>query len=203
MAFWSTNFGDDTLTLKDPKRKFRFMVTFDGIAAETGGGELWYASSVDKPGFAINAAEHKYLNHTFYYPGNVTWSPVSMTLVDPVNPDVTATLLDIIEASGYAPPSLSADTGEATIGKAQAAQALGSVKIEQLDAAGGVLETWTLINAFITDIKFGNMSYGEDGLQEVTLELRYDWSKCIVVEPSAKKDTEKTAGHEFMKQPSS
>ena len=32
MPFWSTNFGQDT-TLKDPKRKFRFKVEFQGIDA--------------------------------------------------------------------------------------------------------------------------------------------------------------------------
>ena len=36
MPFWSTNFGEDT-TLKDPKRKFRFTVEFQGIQAAQGG----------------------------------------------------------------------------------------------------------------------------------------------------------------------
>ena len=47
MAFWSTNFGEDT-TLKDPKRKFRFMVEFQGIQAAQGGAMLWYAKTVYK-----------------------------------------------------------------------------------------------------------------------------------------------------------
>jgi hypothetical protein len=181
MPFWSTNFGTDA-TLNDPKRKFRFMVSFGNLDADPG-IDLWYASTVSKPGFTINAAEHKYLNHTFYYPGNVSWAAVSMTVVDPVSPDVTATLSDILETGGYAVPANVSELG--TISKAKATNALGTVKIVQLDAYGKELETWTLWNAFITDVKFGDMSYGDDTLQEVTLELRYDWAQVLVTNKSA------------------
>lgn len=186
MPFWSTNFAEDP-TLNDPKRKFRFMVSFENIDAEIGGAQMWYASTVAKPGFTINAAEHKYLNHTFYYPGNVTWSEITMTLVDPVNPDMTATLSDLIEVSGYAPPTLE-DGGMATISKAKASNALGTVYVIQLNANGAQLEKWTLWNAFLTDVKFGDMSYGDDALQEVSLTLKYDWAQVEVENKSSLKD---------------
>ena len=104
MPFWSTNFGQDT-TLKDPKRQFRFTVEFQGINAAQGGALLWYAKTAAKPSFAVNTSEHKYLNHTFYYPGSVTWNTISVTMVDPVEPDMTATLSDILVSSGYSPPT--------------------------------------------------------------------------------------------------
>ena len=104
MPFWSTNFGQDT-TLKDPKRKFRFTVEFQGIQSAQGGATLWYAKTVSKPSFQIASTEHKYLNHTFYYPGSVTWQDVNLALVDPVNPDMAATLSDIVVQSGYSPPT--------------------------------------------------------------------------------------------------
>ncbi len=63
MAFWSTNFGEDP-TLKDPKRKFRFTVEFQGIQAAQGGATVWYAKTATKPSFQIASSEHKYLNHT-------------------------------------------------------------------------------------------------------------------------------------------
>ena len=66
-AILVNNFGDD-VTLKDPKRKFRFKVEFNGINAAQRGALLWYASSATKPSFAVATAEHKFLNHTFYYP---------------------------------------------------------------------------------------------------------------------------------------
>ena len=104
MPFWSENFGQSA-DMKDPKRNFRFVVEFQGIRSANGGANLWYAKTVAKPSFAINAAEHKYLNHTFYYPGNVSWNTVSVSLVDPANPDMTDTSADLIQLSGYTPPS--------------------------------------------------------------------------------------------------
>ena len=174
MPFWSTNFGEDT-TLKDPKRKFRFTVEFQGVAAAIGGAVMWYAKTVGKPSFQIASSEHKYLNHTFYYPGSVTWQDVQLTLVDPVDPDMTATLTDIIVQSGYSPPS---DTNSlSTMSKAKAAGALGTVIITQIDSDGKPLETWTLWNSFITEIKYGDLEYGGDDLTEMSVTLKYDWAR--------------------------
>jgi len=174
MPFWSTNFGEDT-TLKDPKRKFRFTVEFQGIAAAIGGAVMWYAKTVSKPSFQIASSEHKYLNHTFYYPGSVTWQDVQLTLVDPVDPDMTATLTDIIAQSGYSPPSDT--TSLTTMSKAKAAGALGTVIITQIDSEGKPLETWTLWNSFITEIKYGDLEYGGDDLTEMSVTLKYDWAR--------------------------
>jgi len=174
MPFWSTDFGQDT-TLKDPKRKFRFTVQFQGVNAAQGGALLWYAKTAAKPSFTIASSEHKYLNHTFYYPGSVTWNTISIAMVDPVDPDMTATLSDIIVQSGYSPPNDANSLG--TMSKAKAAGALGRVIITQIDSDGNPLETWTLWNAFIKDVKFGDLGYGEDELTETTVELQYDWAR--------------------------
>ena len=175
MPFWSTNFGENT-ALKDPKRKFRFVVEFQGIQAAIGGAVLWYAKTVNKPSFQIANSEHKYLNHTFYYPGSVTWQDVTVTLVDPVDPDMSATLSDIVVQSGYSPPS---DTNDlTTMSKAKAAGALGAVIITQIDANGQPIETWNLRNSFITEVKYGDLEYGGDDLTEMSVTLKYDWATC-------------------------
>ena len=181
MAFWSTNFGEDT-TLKDPKRKFRFIVEFQGIQAAQGGAQLWYAKTAKKPAFKVETTEHSFLNHKFHYPGAVTWEESSITLVDPVNPDMTATLSDIVVQSGYAPPANPNQLS--TISKAKAAGALGTVTITQLDSDGLPLETWTLWNAFITEVKYGDLEYGSDDIAEMTVGLRYDWARVETASPS-------------------
>ena len=170
MPFWSDNFAEST-QLKDPKRQFRFKIEFTGISAPQGGSLLWYAKSVNKPAFTIETSEH----HTFYYPGSVKWEPISITLVDPRDPDITATLSDIINLSGYTPPSNPNSLG--TMSKSRAAGALGAVYISQIDGDGNEIEKWTLWNAFITNVKYGDLSYGTDDLVELTLEVRYDWAR--------------------------
>ena len=174
MPFWSTNFGEDT-TLKDPKRKFRFTVEFQGIQAAQGGAMLWYAKTAAKPSFQIAEATHKFLNHTFYYPGSVTWQDIGITLVDPVEPDMAATLSDIVVQSGYTPPTDS--TSLSTMSKAKAAGALGTVIITQIDSDGNPLETWTLWNSWIKEVKYGDLGYDGDDLTEMTVTLKYDWAR--------------------------
>ena len=181
MSFWSKDFSQDR-TLDDPKRKFRFKVEFQGINSAQGGAILWYAKTVAKPSFQIANTEHKFLNHTFYYPGAVSWQDVNLTLVDPVEPDMAATLSDIIVAGGYSPPTDSQDF--TSMSKAKASSALGSVIITQLDSDGAMLEEWTLWNAFITEIKYGDLEYGSDDLTELSLTLKYDWARVKTRGPS-------------------
>jgi len=194
MPFWSENFASNP-DMKDPKRNFRFIVEFGGINATPGGAVAWYAKTAAKPSFAIANAEHKYLNHTFYYPGSVTWNPVSIVMVDPVNPDMSATFSDIITQGGYAPPTDTTALG--TTSKAKASNALGAVTITQIDSNGRPLETWTLWNPFIEDIKYGDsLAYGDDNLTEISISLRYDWARIETVTDSA---AVSAGGREFFK----
>ena len=181
MPFWSENFGQPGL--KDPKRNFRWTVEFQGIQSAQGGATLWYAKTAQKPNFSIESAEAKYLNHTFYYPGSVSWQEISVTLTDPVDPDVTATLADIVTQSGYTPPT---DANSlSTMSKGKSAGALGTVIVTQIDADGKPLETWTLWNAWIKEVKFSDLEYGNDDLSEATVSLKYDWARVETSTPSA------------------
>ncbi len=102
-----------------------------------------------------------------------------MTLVDPVKPDMTATFADLVQVGGYNPPTTPNSTR--TMSKASAAKALGTVYIIQFDAEGNEIEKWTLWNSFITDLKFGDsLQYGEDGLVEISVTLKYDWARLQV-----------------------
>tara|TARA_Y100000592_G_scaffold28301_1_gene44961 strand:+ start:2265 stop:2858 length:594 start_codon:yes stop_codon:yes gene_type:complete len=174
MPFWSDDFREST-ALKDPKRQFRFKVEFTGITAPQGSSLLWYAKTVNKPSFTIETSEHQYLNHKFYYPGSVSWDPINLTLVDPRDPDMTATLSDIINLSGYNPPSNPNSLG--TMSKSKAAGALGTVYISQIDGDGNEIEKWTLWNGFLTSVKYGDLAYGSDDLVELSVEIRYDWAR--------------------------
>jgi len=175
MPFWSDNFTAGGL--QDPKRKFRFRVDFTGFGP--GDSFLWWAKSAAKPSFAIGNADHKFLNHTFYYPGTVTWNDVDIVLVDPINPDMAASFSAMVEGGGYHPPANPLDLS--TMTKASAASSAGQVTVTQIDAKGDGLEKWTLWNAWIAGVKYGDLAYGEDALTEITVTLKYDWAKLDVV----------------------
>jgi len=177
MPFWSQSFGEDA-DLKDPKRNFRFTVSITGITGN-GGPLLWYANSVTKPQFTLSSAEHKYLNHSFYYPAMVTWNSIDIKMVDPGgDPDVAATIAGILEGGGYKVPTDASSNSLTSISKARAVGALGRVEIKQIDADGRPIETWTLWNAWVEDVDFGGtLSYGDEKLTEIGLKLKYDWAR--------------------------
>ena len=102
------------------------------------------------------------------------WDTVEVTLVDPVSPDAAANTAAILQASGYTPPI--DVTSTTTISKQDAVNALGGVIIQQIDSEGNPMETWTLWNPFITGVTYGDLSYEEDSLTEVTITIRYDWA---------------------------
>ena len=178
MPFWSSNFGED-VTLKDPKRNFRFTVSITGVNSQNGGPVLWYATSVTKPSFTIKESEHAFLNHTFYYPSTVKWEKVTVKMVDPAqDPDVAATLAALVQAAGYEIPVNASTENLTSMSKAKAANALGNVLITQIDSDGNPIETWTLWNAFPTKVAFGGeLKYGDENLTEYELELVYDWAR--------------------------
>ena len=185
MPFWTTA---QTSATKDPKRKFRFTVTCTEM-----GGVMWWAKTAAKPSFAIAATEHKYLNHTFYYPGSVTWNDVAITMVDPGDgtvaatggggdapQDVAAALSTFIEKAGYTiPTNMNEGDGLNTMTKGKAVGALGAVIVRQIDGSGKSVEEWTLHNAWITDLKFGDLEYGSDDITELSMTLKYDWATLV------------------------
>jgi len=176
--FWSSDFADTASPITDPKRKFRFMVTMTNLATADSSistNQMWYAKAVTKPSFQIATTEHKYLNHTFFYPGTVTWQDVTLTLVDPQSPDVASAFGGLMAAAGYAVPA--SPDGLVTMTKSSMAGAVGSVIISQLNGEGDPIEAWTLKNALITEMKFGDLEYGADDLTELTLTLKYDWAE--------------------------
>tara|TARA_R100000458_G_C8276347_1_gene251635 strand:- start:2695 stop:3264 length:570 start_codon:yes stop_codon:yes gene_type:complete len=171
MAFWGQ--GMDTSSA-DPKRKFRFKVEIQ----ELGGGHgVWFAKTVQKPTLNISAdTKHKYLGHEFSFPGSVTWDDIEVTLVDPAgDDDSAASLLSIVEGAGYKFPTNKSMLE--TVSKGKAVSSIKQVNIYQLDGNGDTIEQWSLHNPFINKVAFGDLSYEDDALTEITLGLTYDWAE--------------------------
>jgi len=179
MTFWQ----DPNL---EPKRQYKFILSIPG-GSSTQGLREFLVKKVGKPAWTITETEHKFLNHTFFYPGNVKWNTIDLKMVDPAgDPDVAATLAAMISASGYSPPTDSTTESFTSISKAKAAGALGTIIISQIDSNGLPIEKWTLINSFATKVDFGGeLSYGEEKLTEYSMTIQYDWARVETLEPSS------------------
>jgi hypothetical protein len=191
MAFWGTDLvaGDG-----DPKRKFRWKIQFGGkanmatpslgagtdLGVGDGSGVVWFAKTVTKPEMTVGDSEHKFLGHTFKYPGSVTWNDLEIMLVDPVSPDAAKQTLDILHGAGYRfadEDYLAGPNALYTMAKGGASAALKPFIISQLDAEGNTIEQWELHNPFVTKVGFGELSYEDDALSEISLTVKYDWAK--------------------------
>tara|TARA_R100001082_G_scaffold25408_1_gene12508 strand:- start:3279 stop:3959 length:681 start_codon:yes stop_codon:yes gene_type:complete len=185
----------------EPKRAYRWFITFGGLGTNTSGGnagasdnpavattDLTYAvKRVDKPSISISETEHTFINHKFYYPGRVDWSDVSVSFVDVVGAgSATDSVLVALAAAGYdvpsnaSAPASNTDTAGAanftTVSKHSMSTALGSVIITQVNSEGIPVETWTLNNPWIKSINVGSLDYGSEELLSVDISLRYDWA---------------------------
>jgi hypothetical protein len=180
MPFW-------TSALSEPRRGHRFLLSLPNLVSDDGNQafryEQYLAKTVTKPSYDISATEHKFLGNTYYYPGTVTWDPVSATIVNAINPDGNKILYDALVNSGYLKPDVQEAVfnnpaqAPGTVNKQGAVNALGNVVIEELNGQGGLVGTWTLNNAFITNAKFGDLSYEDDGILNIDITFRYDWAE--------------------------
>ena len=173
----------------EPKRQFRFLISLQ-LGAEN--EELQFAcKTADRPSYTIGEQEHRFFNHTFYYPGRMNWNTVGMTLVDAIEPGSTELLYEYLADIGIQQPRDFGESTGTTITKESAVNALGDVKIYELGTSGEnetrIIGEWSLINAFITEVNFGSHSYDSDEMVEISLTLRYDWAQYTKMAGKGKK----------------
>lgn len=157
----------------DPKRRFRFILAIGSIP-------VWTVKTAVKPKANISTVEHQFINHTFKYPGRVTWDNISVTLVDPVEPDMAYTFLDKLRKSGYQYPTTSNVRGSISKEKS-VMDGLGGISIQQINADGTVIEEWFLKNPWLVSVDFGgNLDYTADEMNEITIEVAYDWAEMKI-----------------------
>ena len=166
----------------EPKRKYRFTVEITGTKQT---GVLWFAKGINKPEISVESTEHKYLNHSFHFPGTVSWNEVSVTLVDPASPDAAQITAQMLTESGYQGPGQLKGSQPKTNSKKKSVGAVGDVVITAIDSDGTPIETWTLKNAFIVKVAYGELAYGDEELSEITLDFKYDWAELKIREREA------------------
>lgn len=177
MTFWST-------PELEPKRQFKFLLVLPGEPAI----ETYLIKSVNKPQVTISTgATVNYIQHSFKYPGRLTWNDISVTLLDTIREDDTSSkLANIVRNSGYIVPTTE-DDAKFSFTKRDAVFSLGKPRIQQIDAGNAleniapkVIEEWTLWNAWVNRVDFGGqLDYSSDAIVSVTLGITYDWAEYV------------------------
>jgi hypothetical protein len=195
MTWWS-------ISSTEPTRKNRFLLKFGSVSENN----VLSAKSVSKPKVNIETKEYRMINHYYSYPGIAKWDPITITLVDIGSfdqkftfdkkttdtdddnnkKDQTSTanaLWEMLLASGYSTPS--GDTGGSQRAKSISSPEKAStidnsfgklLEIHQINSNGQTIEKWVLRNPIITKVSWGDLDYGDDGLVEYSIDVKYDWA---------------------------
>ena len=185
----ATNFWNNAAV--EPKRNFRFELSIGGsnLNQDAVSEFTWLVKTVERPKANISSVPHKYLNHTFNYPGRLVWNPIAITLVDPVSPiDASDEVYKFLQLAGYKVPGGTAEDSHyaaqsALLKDKATAGSVGTVHIRMLgDNAGTPIigkysDQWTLHNTFVQgDVNWGSLDYGNEELLTLSLTLQYDWA---------------------------
>lgn len=176
----------------EPKRQFRFLFILPGGGVDSNEVETYLVRSVNKPQITIGGETTvSYLQHTFKYPGRVTWNDITVTLTDVIDPtnDVSSRLASMIRRSGYIIPDTETNA-QFSINKQAAVAAMGTPLIQQLDNGdpesgrpSRVIEEWKLWNAYIKSVDFGgSLNYTSDAMVDLSLTIGYDWAEYTLGE---------------------
>ena len=180
MAFW-TSTGRAALA---PKKKDLFLVRMTGLFGE---GAIWWAKAVSKPAVQYDSNSGPQAG-TFFMGGGLSgqklgyinpgalqaFAPINLTLVDPDGPDsqISQQVMGYLESSGK---------NRDYYGIKNATKDMGFVFIQQLshrtqateNANLFVSENWSLYQPHILSVNFGDLSYTDENLVEISMTIGY------------------------------
>ena len=170
MTFWSNG-------SIDPIRKRNFIV-YLSFPLEGGLLEISTVKSVNKPTYETEVNEYIIVNQVLRVPTVPRWSDVTFKFVDTSDLHLAKKLYTLV----FGPPSSgyhgeNAEQTHLPVNKAMFGRdTTTSVVIEQYDSKKTLLETWSLHNAFIKSINFGDLDYSADEFVEIDVVVAYDYA---------------------------
>jgi len=141
----------------EPKRKNRFVLMIEGIDA-------YIVKTASRPTMTTEEVEVPFVNSRRYLAGKTTFGTMALTLHDPIAPSGAQQIMEWVRTHFE---SVSGRSGYADFYKRD-------IHLKMLDPVGTVVELWDIKGAFITEANFGELTYEDHGMSELTLTLRYD-----------------------------
>lgn len=146
----------------EPLRKNRWILRFPADL----GIQEWTLVSAKRPTLKNPDKPIEFMNTKTYVAGKYEWENISVTFRDPQGPSTSQALM---EWGRLISESVTGRQGYAAGYKRD-------VELEILDPTGAVVQKWILKNAFPTSLSFGDLSYSQDDLLEITMDLRFDYA---------------------------
>jgi hypothetical protein len=150
---------DIMFTPFEPKLKNRFIMQIDGINA-------WMIKTAKRPSIESEDVELNHMNVTRYVKGKSKWTPIDITLYDPVVPSASQQVMEWIRLSHE---SVTGRDGYADFYKKD-------ITFNMLGPVGDVVEEWELKGAYIKTADFGELSFEDSTPVEISLNIVYDYA---------------------------
>lgn len=154
----------DTLEVNDllavayePKRKYRWIFSIDGLDAFT-------AKTFTRPQLTFDVTTIDYINTKRYLSGKATFNPITVTLNDPIAPSESQKVMEWIRLNYE---SVTGRAGYAAFYKKD-------FSLKLLDPVGTVVEQWTFQGAWIQDANFNELDYAVSDPADINLVIQYD-----------------------------
>ena len=158
----------ETLSVQDmlpnkfePKRKNRWIFALEGI-------DSYLIKSASRPSISIEEQTISYMNSKRYMAGLATFEALSLTLHDPIAPSGAQQVMEWVRTHFE---SVSGRSGYADFYKRDC-------QLKLVDPVGTVIELWDIKGCFLTSAGFGDVSYEDGGMMEISLSLRFD--NCVL-----------------------
>lgn len=148
----------------EPLRKNRFIFRFPSDL----GIQEWWVSQGVRPSITQNIVEIPFLNTSTWVVGRYTWDKMTITLRDPIGPSASQAVMEWVRL----------ESESVTGRQGYAAGYKRNIELEMLDPTGVVVSKWVLVNVMVGNVSFGDLSYSDDGLAEITMDMQPDY--CIL-----------------------
>lgn len=141
----------------EPKRKFRWVVSINGIDAFT-------LKTATRPQIVFDETVIDYVNTKRYLAGKPSWQQMQITLYDPIVPSAAQKVMEWIR--------LAYENVTGRMGYAQMYKK--NINLKLLDGVGAVVEEWELQGTWIVDANFNDLDFAVSDPVDIALTLRYD-----------------------------
>jgi hypothetical protein len=141
----------------EPRRKFRWILSVDGL-------EAFMCKTATLPQITFDETVIDYINQKRYVAGKATYSPITITLYNPIVPSAAQQTMEWVRLCW-----------EAVTGRmGYAAFYKKTLHLQELDPVGAIVGDYELQGAWIQDVNFNDLDYSISDPTEITLTIRYD-----------------------------
>jgi len=145
----------------EPKRQHQFILSM----ADTG-IPAYLVKASGKPSISNGEVPLDMINIKRYVKGKSEWESITLTLYDAIVPSGAQSVMEWVRLHHE---SATGRDGYSSFYKKE-------LKLHQLSPLGEIVEEWILNGAYITSANFGSYDWASDSVQEIELNIRYDWA---------------------------